>query len=301
MNAQPAAQKSDRINRRIEIEEQIRQARTQVDLYKNAQAQINKYLPFLGREVEALKITAAALARMNRLQQESKQNYKELAEAKRRDAIQSVIEGEILKKQEKTEKSRAIERIRRVGVRSMNNKFLSAADREEQLLSGTYGDGGFEGGVTSSQYKSFMQSGRRALNELDLLEHYYRQYYKADPEGQAAFKERTSKSILEKTGEQVSPTILSGIAGALDVMRDTAGNEVIMEIFNRRENIRNTMRETGSFGKVFVRDLYESITSEASKLYDQTYDALWGALVTGPRETERREEDRQLRKSPSDR
>ena len=286
----------DRIKRSMALKDEIRQAENQAKIYNQIEMTIARYLPLLGEEGNKLNLSAEALARMNSLQKEAIGNYDALAEAKRKDAVQSVIETEILRKREKTEQSRAIDRIRKVGVRSMNNKFLSPVDREEQLMSGTYGDNSFEGGVTSKEYKSFMQTGRRALNELDLLEHYYRQYYRSDSQGQSAFQERTAKKILEETGEQMSPTVLSGVAGALDSIRDIAGNEVIDAIINRREAIRSTMQEAGSFGRVFVNDLYDAIRDQASNLYDQTYDALWGALVTGPRDAEREEEDRMLNK-----
>lgn len=286
-----------RVSRRIEIEKEIQQQQTQVDLYRNAQQQIAKYLPYLGKEGGLLNLTASALAKMNALQKEAIDNYKALEDAKRKDAIQSVIEGELLKKQEKTEQSKAIERINRVGVRSMNNKYLSMQEREEQLVSGSFGDNAFSGRISSSEYRSFMDAGSRALNELDVLEGYYRQYYSDDPAARQAYREQVAKQIVEKTGEAVDPAMLDRFIEGVDQVRRDAGNAVIEAIINRRGNIEASMQEAGSLANVFINDLYKAMSEQASRLYDQTYEAIWGVLVTGPRDDARAEEDRQLRKS----
>ena len=70
-------------------------------------------------------LTAEAQERMNQAQARAIDNYDKLYEAKRRDAVASVLQTELSKKQEVTESSKAIDRIRKIGINQINARHTS--------------------------------------------------------------------------------------------------------------------------------------------------------------------------------
>ena len=285
-----------RLRRKIALEDQIRGAEERVKVEQELRDTLRDYLPLAGKNADSLNVTAEAQERMNQAQKRSIDNYDALYEAKRRDAVASVLATELSKKQEVTESSKAIDRIRKIGIKQINMRHISPQEREQMLLSGTLGSREFSGKVVSSQYKSFMRSTRRGLNELDMLDTYYRQYYSKDAEGQESFRKRVAEQVRSTTGEEIDPQELSNLIEALDGIRRDEGNAIINAIANRREAIGSARSDASNIGKMFVRDLYEGISKESSRLYDKGFEALWGALVDNPRQASRREEDRMRQK-----
>ena len=189
-----------RLRRKIALEDQIRGAEERVKVEQELRDTLRDYLPLAGKNAGLLNVTAEAQERMNQAQKRSIDNYDALYEAKRRDAVASVLSKELSKKHEVTESSKAIDRIRKIGINQINAQHISPQEREQMLLSGTLGSRDFSGSVVSSQYKSFMRSTRRNLNELDMLETYYRQYYSKDAEGQEAFRKRVAEQVRGEHG-----------------------------------------------------------------------------------------------------
>ena len=278
------------------LQTQIREQETHVKVMEWLNREMRKELPLLKEQADLLKLSAEEQDAFNKLQKQAIQNYRDLYDAKQRDAIQSAIVRELSRGAETTEQSKAIERIRRISGRATSSQFATPEERERMLLSGTLGNSRLTGRVTSGNYNSFMRTSRRALNELDLLESYYGEYFRPDPGGADAFRQRVVDTIRKETGNTVDPQWLDTFMNQVDQARQTAGADVMREISQARDSILRSREAASNMGRMFVDDLGEAIKKQGSKIYDQVWDSLWGAWVDSPRMDKRREEDRLLSK-----
>ena len=281
------------------IKDKIREQEFAVSIQGYLNTEMKDWLPMAKENAEILKQSAEAQEQFNDRQSEAVKNYNALIDAKRRDAIADVIADRLSKGQERTEQSKAVDRIRKIGVRDLNNRFLSPAEREDAFLSGVYGQGGAGGGIASSQYRGFMAASRRHLNDLELERHYWTEYYKPDESARQQFLEKVAAEVRERTGEAVTGDMLRQLGERIDAIRAESLREVITAIDLRKTQIeqqRDAVTSPAGFAKSLVTDFYDSLEKEAGRMYDRAFEALWGAWVDSPRTAERRAEDRRIDK-----